>query len=130
MTLIIDKVLEPFEPVEAIREWIFEDLDLGGVSWTYRLLWNDRAERYTIDVYNSDGTKAIYGKRLVPNYPLFWASTGRKPEGGYLMLYDTGDPQAREQCTYEGLGYRWQLVWLVDDGIDTSAPTPWSITVP
>lgn len=130
MTLIIDKILDPFEPVEAVREWVFEDLDLGGVSWNYRLHWNDRAERWGIDVYDDDGTKAIYGKRLVPNYPLFWANTGRRPEGGYLMLLDTGDPEAREQCTYEGLGYRWQLVWLVDDGIDTTPARPWSITVP
>ncbi len=130
MTLIIDKVLDPFEPVEAVREWIFEDLDLGGVSWTYRLHWNDRAERWSIDVYTDDGEKAIYGKRLVPNYPLFWANTGRRPEGGYLMLHDTGDPEAREQCTYEGLGYRWQLVWLVDDGLDADPVRPWTITAP
>lgn len=130
MTLFIDKVLDPFEPVEAVPEWIFEDVDLGGVSWNYRIYWNDRAERYVIDVYDSDGIKAIRGKRLVPNYPLFWAHTGRRPEGGFLMLYDTGDPAAREQCTYEGLGYRWQLVWLVDDGEDTTPARPWSITVP
>lgn len=130
MTLIIDKILDPFEPVEAVREWIFEDVDLAGVSWNYRLIWNDRAERWDIDVYDSDGVKAIRGKRLVPNYPLFWANTGRRPEGGYLMLHDTGDPEAREQCTYEGLGYRWQLVWLVDDGLDAAVVRPWSITVP
>jgi hypothetical protein len=130
MALIIDKILDPVEPAEAVREWIFEDIDLGGVSWNYRLYWNERAERWNIDVYSSDDTKAIRGKRLVPNYPLFWANTGRRPEGGYLMLQDTGDPEAREQCTYDELGFRWQLVWLVDDGLDAAEDRPWTITVP
>jgi hypothetical protein len=130
MTLVIDTILDPLEPLEQVPEYIFEDIDLGGVSWNYRLRWNDRAERWTIDVYSSDGEKAIYGKRLVPNYPLFWANTGRRPEGGYLMLYDTGDASAAEQCTYDGLGHRWQLVWLVDDGTDAPADRPWTITVP
>jgi hypothetical protein len=130
MTLQIDKYLDPVEPIEAVPSYLYEDVDLGGVSWNYRLYWNDRAERWHIDVYTSDGTKAIYGKRLVPNYPLFWANTGRNPEGGYLMLLDTGDPNATEQCTYEGLGNQWKFCWLVDDGIAVAEDRPWSITVP
>lgn len=130
MAFIIDKILDPFEPEEQVPEYIFEDIDLGGVSWNYRLVWNDRAERWTMDIYDSDGTKRVNGKRMVPNYPLFWAQTGRRPEGGYLMLLDTGDPTGREQCTYDGLGHRWQLVWLVDDGTDVAPDRPWSITVP
>lgn len=130
MTLIIDKVLDPIEPAQQVPEWIFEDVDLGGVSWNYRLYWNDRAERWNIDVYDSEGVKAVRGKRLVPNYPLFWAQTGRRPEGGFLMLLDSGDPDARDQCTYDELGFRWQLIWLVDDGLDTDPVRPWTITVP
>ena len=130
MTYIIDKVLDPIEPVEQVPEYIFEDVDLAGVSWNYRLHWNDRAERWSLDVYDSDGTKEINGKRLVPNYPLNWAHTGRRPEGGYMMLHDTGDPEARDQCTYEGLGHRWQLVWIIEDGLNPDPARPWTITVP
>lgn len=83
-----------------------------------------------MDVYTSDGTKAIYGKRMVPNYPLFWGNTGRNPEGGYLMLYDTEDPDGTDQCTYDGLGNRWKICWLVDDGTDAATVRPWTITVP
>ncbi len=130
MALIIDKVLDPVDPDENVPEYLFEDIDLGGESWNYRLRWNDRAERWTIDVYSSDGTKAIYGKRLVPNYLLNWAHTGRRPEGGVMMLLDTGDPEADEACTFDGLGNRWKLVWLVDDGLTPAATRPWTITVP
>jgi hypothetical protein len=130
MAYIIDTILDPLEPIEQVREYVFEDIDLGGVSWNYRLHWNDRAERWHIDVYTSDGTKAIHGKRLVPNFPLFFGNTGRRPEGGFLMLYDTGDVHAREQCTYEGLGHRWQLLWMVSDGEDDTPDRPWAITVP
>lgn len=130
MTLEIDKYLDPVDPDDHVPEYVYEDLDLGGVSWNYRIFWNDRAERWNLDVWTSDGTKAIYGKRLVPNYPLNWAHTGRRPEGGYMMLLDTGDPDGTDQCTYEGLGNRWRLCWLVDDGVDTTAARPWTITVP
>ncbi len=130
MTLQINRYLDPVDPDDQVPEYVYEDVDLGGVSWNYRLRWNDRAERWVLDVYNSDGTKAIYGKRLVPNYPFNWAHTGRKPEGGVMMLLDTGDPDATDACTYEGLGNRWKLCWLVDDGEDATAARPWTITVP
>lgn len=130
MTQIIDRYLDPIEPEEQVPEYVYEDLDLGGVSWNYRLLWNDRAERWQLDVYTSDGEKRINGTRLVPNYALNYAHTGRRPEGGYMVLLDTGDPEAREQCTYDGLGHRWKLCWLVDDGTDVPPVRPWTITVP
>lgn len=130
MTYIIDKYLDPVDPEENVPSYIYEDVDLNEVSWNYRLYWNDRAERWAIDVYTSDGDKAIYGKRMVVNYPLFWANTGRRPEGGYFMLYDTSDPTGSEQCTFEGLGNRWKLCWIVDDGLDAATPPPWTITVP
>lgn len=129
MSWNLDKYLDPVDPAEAVRSYIYEDIDLGGVSWNYRLLWNDRAERWTIDIWTSDDEKAIYGKRLVPNYALFWANTGRRPEGGFIYLLDTGDPDGAEQCTYEGLGNRWKLCWFVDGGADPSTES-YTITVP
>ena len=116
MTLSIDKILDPFEPEVQVPEYIFEDVDLGGESWNYRLFWNDRAERWQIDVYNSDGTKRVNGTRLVPNYFLNWRHTGRIPENGGLMLLDNGDPDGGDPCTYDELGFRWTLAWIVDDG--------------
>ena len=130
MTLQIDKILDPAAPEENSPEMLFEDVDLAGVSWNYRLRWNDRAERWILDVYTSDGTKRINGKRLVPNYLLNQFHTGRRPEGGYMLLLDTGDPDGNEACTFDGLGNRWKLCWLVDDGVDTTPDRPWSITVP
>ena len=130
MAATVDKFLDPLEPEEMVPIYEYEDIDLSGVSWNYRLTWNDRAERWTIDVWSSDGKKAIYGKRLIPNYPLFWANEGRRPEGGYILLWDTGDPEADEQCTYEGLGNRWILCWMVDDGSTTTSDRPWAITLP
>jgi len=130
MTLEIDKYLDPIEPADVVPLYEYEDVDLSGASWNYRLHWNERAERWHIDIWNSDGSKAIYGKRLVPNYPLFWANTGRRPEGGVLMLIDTGDPTGGEQCTYDEIGHRWKLAWVVDDGTESASTDPWTITVP
>jgi hypothetical protein len=128
MTLQIDRYLDPLEPVDLAREYIYNDVDLAGVAWNYRLHWNDRAERWQLDVWTTDGTKAIYGKRLVPNYPLLWAHTGRRPEGGDLVLIDTGDSTGAEQCTFDGLGWRWKLAWIVDDGVAAVSTRPWVIT--
>lgn len=130
MALKPEKVLDPYLPEEQVPEYEYNEVDLAGVAWNYRLFWNNRSERWQIDLWTSDGEKAVYGEKLVPNYPIAWAHTGRNPVGGRVMLWDTGDPDAREQCTYEGLGHRWLLVWAVDDGTDVDTPRPWSITLP
>ena len=109
MTLALDKYLDPVEPAEQVPSYIYEDVDLGGVSWNYRLFWNDRSERWQIDLWTSDLEKEIRGLKLVPNYPIAWANTGRNPVNGFIMLLDTGDPTAADQCTYDGLGWRWKL---------------------
>lgn len=136
MAYVVDRILDPYLPEEQVQEYIFEDVDLGGESWNYRLFWNDRAERWQLDVWTSelgdDGkpAKAVYGTRVVPNWPLNANHTGRIPTGGAMVLLDTGDPAAREQCTYDGLGHRWQLAWLVDDGVEEPDESIYEITVP
>jgi hypothetical protein len=129
MALVLEKYLDPVEPDEQVREYIYEDVDLGGVSWNYRLLWNDRSERWQIYVWSSDGTKEINGVKVVPNYLLMQFQTGRRPENGYIMLLDTSDVEARDQCTYEGLGHRWKLCWVTWTE-EEEEDRPWSITVP
>jgi len=128
MAFIVERELEPIEPAEAVREYTYEDVDLGDESWNYRIWWNDRAERWNIDLWTSDGEKAIIGKRLVPNYPIGWANTGRKPSGGHLFLLDIGDETGDDACTYEGLGHRWRLSWVT--GSPDPSTRPWTITVP
>lgn len=135
MAYVVDRILDPYLPGEQVQEYIFEDVDLGGESWNYRVFWNDRAERWQLDIYTSevgdDGkpSKAVYGTRVVPNWPLNANHTGRIPAGGVMVLLDTGDPKARDQCTYEGLGHRWQLAWLIDDGTDEPDESIYVITV-
>ncbi len=129
MTLVLDKFLDPVDPRDQVPSYVYEDVDLGGVSWNYRLFWNDRSERWQIDIWTSDLAREIYGLKLVPNYAIAWANIGRNPEGGFIMLLDTGDPDAAEQCTYDGLGNRWKLCWITIDE-DAEEDRPWSITVP
>jgi hypothetical protein len=136
MTAVIDRILDPYLPEEQVQEYIFEDVDLGGESWNYRLFWNDRAERWQLDVWTSelgdDGkpTKAVYGTRAVPAYPLNFNHTGRIPPDGAMVLIDTADPSSRDQCTYDGLGHRWQLAWVIDDGVEEPDESIYVITVP
>lgn len=133
MAFELEKYLDPVEPVEQVREYVYEDIDLGGESWNYRLLWNVRAEAWSIDVYDSeegDAQRRVNGTRLVPNQPINFNHTGRIPVNGFIMLLDTGDPKAKDRCTYDGLGHRWKLCWIADDGEDIEEDRPWSITVP
>ncbi len=130
MGFVLDEVIGPDEPEEQAVEWIVEDVDLAGVAWDLRLYWNDRVERWQIDMVEVDGTRAQYGIRMVPDFPLGWFNVGREPEGVILVLLDFGDDEAREQCTFEGLGYRWKLCTLVDDGEPVDDSRPWTITAP
>jgi hypothetical protein len=139
MAYALESYLDPVEPEEQVPEYILEDVDLGGESWNYRLFWNDRSDRWQIDFWPTlteelaEGVTdkgGVTGKRLVPNYPIGWAHTGRIPPNGFIMLLDTGDSSAAEQCTYEGLGHRWKLCWIADDGVPVVTTNPWTITVP
>jgi len=77
-----------------------------------------------------DGTRRILGLRMVPNWPLGWFYTGRCPTGVVLVLMDFGDDEARDQCTYDGMGHRWKLCTLVDDGEPVVAEHNWTASVP
>lgn len=128
MALVMDEIIGPDAPTEAVSEWILEDVDLGGVAWNLRLCWNDRAERWQLDMEQVDGDRAQYGIRMVPNWPLGASNIGRQPEGVLLVLFDFGDDDARDQCTYEGLGHRWKLVTFVDDGVPVETERNWRVT--
>jgi len=137
MALSLEKYLDPVEPDEQVPEYIYEDVDLGGESWNYRLYWEDRSARWYIYIWpTADEDLAegetdrggVSGKKLVPNFPIAWAHTGRRPPNGVIMLLDTGDPAAVAPCTFDGLGNRWKLCWLADDGVPASTDRPWVIT--
>jgi hypothetical protein len=123
-------VLQPDEPVEAHPVWEYDDVELGGVAYHLRMRWNERQERWQLDIEAADSSRAVRGFKMVPNYPLGWRHTGRIPEGGFLMLVDMGDDEARAQCGYEDLGWRFKLLWI-DDADVPAADTDrsWTITV-
>lgn len=129
MGLVLDEIIGPDEPGEAVPEWELEDVELNGESWNLRLFWNDRSERWTIDMEKGDETRIQRGIKMVPNFPLGWHNTGREPEGVVLMLVDFGG-EGREACTYEGLGHRWKLCSFTDDGEADTTSSPYTFTVP
>ena len=130
MGLVLQDIIGPDAPASQSSEWVIDDVDLGGVAWNLRLFWNDRAERWQIDMEEVDGTRRILGLRMVPNWPLGWFYTGRCPTGVVLVLMDFGDDEARDQCTYDGMGHRWKLCTLVDDGEPVVAEHNWTASVP
>ncbi|MGD8501317.1 MAG: hypothetical protein PVJ86_11760 [Phycisphaerales bacterium] len=130
MTYVLDEILSPDEPEEQANEWVLEDVDLEGVAWDLRIYWNDRAERWQLDMEEVDGDRVQRGIRMVPDFPLGYYNTGRQPLNVILVLLDFGDDEARDACTYEGLGYRWKLCVLTDDGTEETEDKGYTITVP
>ena len=127
MTTII---LEPYQPESFHPVWEFEAVELNDVAFGYRIHWNARQERYSIDVYTPDRSRGMYGIKMVPNFPLGFKHTGRRPDGGYLMLVDqAGD--GSDPCGYEDLGHRFLLMWVDSaDMTAVAASENWTITLP
>ena len=126
VTWVLQDIIGPDEPPEPTPEWELQDVELDGEAWNLRLFWNDRAERWQMDMVSADGTRAIYGTRMVPNWPLGWFNTGRAPRDVTLILMDFADDEARDACTYDGMGWRWKLCTLVDDGTPDTTDRNWT----
>lgn len=85
---------------------------LDGATYTLNLRWNERATAWFINLTDETDQIQLCGDvRVVVNYPLYAASTGRQP-AGLLVFVDTsgqgldpglndfGGPSARVQLYY------------------------------
>ena len=87
--------------------------NVGGVSLSVRLLWNERDGHWFADLESSEGKNA--GIRLVPGTPLL-SSGNRVLAGGDIAVLATPNVFAGE-LGYGNLGTDYALMFVSDDDI-------------
>ena len=77
---------------------------------TYRLTfhWNQRLGQWSLDIADQDDA-AILSVQIVADFNLLVGCRDARLPPGALALVDTLG--AQEECTFPGLGVRWQLTY-------------------
>jgi hypothetical protein len=82
---------------------------LDGVDFNVRLLWNSRAETWSLDLYDVDLEPIATGIALVPWWPILDLLTDDRRPPGELMLYNAD--RSTTNPTLADLGIRSRLVY-------------------
>lgn len=118
--------LPPIEPADQANSYDYT-VTLADVSYRVVLTWRERCEAWYLTLYDSADTILINGKRLSVDWPLLFRHTGRRPEGGQLIMLDTADSML--PCEFEELGDRCRWCWIANEDIPESETTDYPITV-
>jgi hypothetical protein len=82
---------------------------MSGRDYLLTFDWNQRLGQWSLLLSDQDDAP-IRSAALVANWPFLYGCVDpRRPPGG-LILLDTANKN--EECTFSGLGDRWQLVYL------------------
>lgn len=84
-------------------------LVLDGEEFTFELLNNTRANRWTLNVYAADGDLLAAGVRMVANWPLLMRNTDPRLPPGTLFLLDQSG--ANSEADFEALGTTHALLY-------------------
>ena len=99
---------EPISPPES--QPMYEYLAvLGGRTFRYRLRWMDRPESWYLTLWDSQEQLLLDGQRVQVDWAPLWRFAGEEWPPGLLMLIDTED--LGEECSYEDMGRRCQLIY-------------------
>lgn len=85
-------------------------IDLNGDEYDLDIKWNVRASAFYMDVYDSDGTAIILGKRMEPEVFLLDTVQGTDRPFGELVLVDDG--RVRASPTPETISEQHKLVFI------------------
>jgi len=91
--------------------YLAESVNLGGVSLSIRLLWNDRDGHWFADFESVNGKNC--GIRLVPGSLLLASSNRVVPDGDLAVLRVVSD--GSDALGFGNLGTEWALFY-VDSG--------------
>lgn len=97
------------EPGE-LTPHVEQTTELDGVEFGLRLRWNDREQRWYLDLSDVDGAPILLGVKLVANWSLLrtLADDGRRPRGELVVVDTTGEGDPR----LPDLGRRVRLIYV------------------
>ncbi len=99
-------------PVNASESaYITQSVNLSGIAFAFRFLWNERDYCWFMDVKTNDGEKTSV--RIIPNERLLGKNNPVTAAGDFMLLSTeiTADPKAIE---YADFGNKWKLYWVTE----------------
>lgn len=111
--------LAPINPEIQSSSYDYQ-IDLGDVTYRLVIRYNTRSDRWYLSLYDAENNLLISGVKLVINYPLL-SNHLSAPSGGTLILIDTAN--TGEECGYEDLGRRCQLLWWPEEDYPATEST-------
>lgn len=88
---------------------------LEGIAYMIRLYFNERVQRWAIDLSYADGTPIILGESLVRNYPLFldYHIDGLS---GYFYIEEIGKDMNETNNHFYEIWKYFRFYYIYDDG--------------
>lgn len=100
-------------PVNASESaYITQSVNLSGTAFTFRFLWNERDNRWYMDVKTNAGEKTSI--RIIPNDRLLGENSPVTAAGDFMLLSTeiNADPEKME---YADFGNKWKLCWVTEE---------------
>jgi hypothetical protein len=119
-------ILPPIEPDEQANSYDYT-VTLEDVTYRIVLTWRERCAAWYLALYDSADTLLLDGKRLSIDWPALERHTGRKPDDGMLLLWDTAESMI--DGTFEELGDRCLFYWIPYSDLPAVEDTDYPITV-
>ncbi len=100
---------------------LYQDADysytvsLEGIAYKIRLYFNERVQRWAIDLFYADGTPIVLGESLVRNYPIF---LDYQIEGlsGYFYIEEIGKDINETNKHFFEIWKYFRFYYIYDDG--------------
>jgi len=110
-------------PTDLDEQYPIHDyqVDLEGSVYRYVLTYRERQESWYLDLYGSDDSALIMGKRLSINWPILTGHVNAGLPPGQILLLDSSASEA--ECSYADLGNRCLLVYVPADEIPETSTT-------
>jgi len=83
---------------------------VGGATYKFHILWNDRDQSFYMDLAQSDGTPIFSSARMVLHAYIGRTANQPPTSQGVFMVIDTSGNLA--EAGIDDLGARVQLVWI------------------
>lgn len=95
------------------------DITIDNKNLKLRNRWNDREERWRLDIFEQDGTPIVLGLKIVPYVNLTDRfADERLPTNGHLVVTDTEPPSSLRPLAFDDLDDRLKLIFLTHAELD------------
>lgn len=100
-------------PIDEAGPHISQVTELEGTSYVFVFRWNEREQRWYLDLRDTDGASIVVGQKIVANWPILRlvVDEGRRPPGEIIVQDTSGrgrDPRLGD------LGTRVRLIYLTE----------------